>query len=890
MPGALACPLVTFRLTGYFNSPADHDCIDMSGCSPYTSSMHKNIKNGQILTSYPIDHILPELRAAIREHPAVVLQAPPGSGKTTRVPLALLDVLPPQAGRILMLEPRRIAAVSAARWMARTLGEEIGQTLGYSIRFDSRVSQRTRIEVMTEGILTRRILANPGLEGVALVIFDEFHERSLQADLALALCLDIRRALREDLKILVMSATLDSGPVAALLDGATIITSHGRAYPVEERYCGDNKDKAVTARMTDVVQRALRETSGDILVFLPGAGEIRAVSDALAATLKDRAMNDISLHSLYGDLPFDQQERAILPAPQRKIVLATNIAETSLTIEGVRVVIDSGLTRRLQYDPATGMNRLVTVTVSQASARQRQGRAGRQYPGVCYRLYSLHTFQSLIPFAPPEIAISDLSSLLLDLAAWGVQDPVQLSWLDPPPPAAWRAAQELLKGLGALDAKGSITSVGQAMAGLPLHPRLGRLLLKSVQLGYPSLGADLAAILSERDIIRHYGSPFLQQIGWADLSERLHILREWRKDKTLSGKADSSALRAVDATAQQLRRLMGKTRETAGDANGGMIPRLLLFAFPDRIAKRREDDNGRYVLRQGRGVRLSAKLRPAASPYLIAVVVDKGEKAEGTVHMAEPLTEELIREELGGEIETRRRVVWDKQEGRIIATLEERLGTITLSFKPVNTSAEEVANLLCEAIRSKTVQIIFSREAESLQARVRLMKETFPEENWPDVSEETLLSAPEDWLLPWLKGIRSTQQLAALNVGPALTEMLTWEQRRLLNDRAPVTIAVPSGSNIPIDYVAGVIPVLAVKLQEMFGLADTPTIAGGRIKLLLHLLSPARRPVQITQDLSQFWNTGYPQVKKELKGRYPKHPWPDNPWNTVPTRKTKGRN
>jgi len=861
----------------------------MNGCLPYTSGMQKNIKSGQTLKSYPIDDILPELTAVIREHPAVVLQAPPGSGKTTRVPLALLDVLPPQAGRILMLEPRRIAAVSAARWMAKTLGEEIGQTLGYSIRFDSRVSKSTRIEVMTEGILTRRILANPDLADVAMVIFDEFHERSLQADLALALCLDIRRALREDLKILVMSATLDGGRVSTLLDGAPIISSQGIAYPVEERYCGNNRDQSVTKRMTDVVQRALRETSGDILVFLPGAGEIRAVNDALAETLYNQATSDISLHPLYGDLPFDQQERAILPSSQRKIVFATNIAETSLTIEGVRVVIDGGLTRRLQYDPATGMNRLVTVTVSQASARQRQGRAGRLGPGVCYRLYSHHTFQSLIPFAPPEIAISDLSSLVLDLAAWGVKDPAALSWLDGPPDAAWRAAQELLIELGALDATGSITPVGESMARLPLHPRLGRLLLKAAELGCPSLGADLAALLSERDIIRHRSAVTHTAVG-LDLSERLGLLRQWRRKKNQIGETDVFALRAVDATSQQLRRLMGKAGEAPGKEIGSMIPRLLLVAFPDRIAKRREDDNGRYVLRQGRGVKLSAKMNQSGSPYIVAPVVDKGEKAEGTVHLAEPLTEELIREELGDEVESRRQVVWDKQEGRVIAALEERLGAITLSAKQVNPPEEEVVFVLCEAIRLKTVKITFSREALPFQARVRLMKETFPEESWPDLSDETLLSAPQDWLLPWLKGIRSAQQLAALNIGPALQERLTWEQRRLLNDRAPVTIDVPSGHNIPIDYASGEIPVLAVKLQEMFGLADTPAIAGGRVKLLLHLLSPARRPVQITRDLKQFWNTGYPQVKKELKGRYPKHPWPDDPWNAVPTRKTKGRN
>lgn len=843
----------------------------------------------QKTTSYPIDNILPQLKTAIRDHPALVLQAPPGSGKTTRVPLALLDVIGPEKGRILMLEPRRIAAVAAARWMAQTLGEEIGRTLGYSIRFDSRVSPQTRIEVMTEGILTRRILANPDLAGVALVIFDEFHERSLQADLALALCLDIRRALREDLKILVMSATLESGPICALLDGAPVISAQGQSFPVEERYCGDNRDQSVTAQMTAIVQKALRETSGDILAFLPGAGEIRAVKDAVVAALPDRAAADITIHPLYGDLPFAQQEQAILPATTRKIVLATNIAETSLTIEGVRVVIDGGLTRRREYDPATGMNRLVTVTVSQASARQRQGRAGRLAPGVCYRLYSFHTFQSLIPFAPPEIAISDLSQLVLDLAAWGVKDPGQLSWLDDPPNAAWRAAQELLQSLGALDAKGSITLMGQSMARLPLHPRLGCLLLKAADLGCPSLGADLAALLSERDILSNSRASFQKPAGGLDLGDRLEILRQWRQNKKISGMADPFALRAVDKTARQIGRLLGNIRESSGEAMSALITRLLLVAFPDRIACRREDDNGRYVLRSGRGVRFSAKNILDTSPYIIAVVADKGEKAEGKVHLACPLTEELIRKELGGQIETRRQVVWDKLEGRIIATREDRVGAITLSARQVNPLQEEVVSELCRAIRSKSVRINFNRESRQLQARVLLMRRTFPEENWPDLSEISLFSSPEDWLLPWLSGIRSAGQMAALNLLPALTEKITWEQRRLLNERAPATITVPSGHNIPIDYNSGEIPVLAVKLQEMFGLDDTPSIAGGRVKLLLHLLSPARRPVAITRDLQEFWNTGYQQVKKELKGRYPKHPWPDEPGNATPTRKTKGR-
>ncbi len=848
----------------------------------YSSGMQKELESGRILMPYPIDEILPALKKAVRKHSSVVLQAPPGAGKTTRVPPALLEVIEPRQGRILLLEPRRIAAVSAARWMAGRLGEEVGQTLGYSIRFDSRVSKQTRIEVMTEGILTRRILADPGLAGVAMVIFDEFHERSLQTDLALALCLELRRSLREDLKILVMSATLEGGPVSALLGDAAVITSQGRTYPVEERYCGDSPNQPAAKRVTEVVRKALGETSGDILAFLPGAGEIRDASDALAEGLPD----GVALHPLYGDLPFEEQERAILPARERKIVLATNIAETSLTIEGIGVVIDSGLTRRLEYDPATGMNRLATVSVSQAQARQRTGRAGRLGPGVCYRLYSLHTFSSLISFAPPEITISDLSSLVLDLAAWGVKDPALLSWLDVPPSAAWRAARDLLKQLGALDASFAITPAGEAMARLPVHPRLGRLLVKAAELGCPSLGADLSALLSERDFLRLRGA---QASANHDLSDRLALLRQWRKEKKPSAQADPSALRAVDAASNQLRRLMGKTRGAAGEAAGGTIARLLLCAFPDRVAQRREDGEDRYVMRQGRGVKLSLMSLAVQGRYMVAAVVDKGEKSQGTVHMAEPLTEEIIREELAGEIETLRRLEWDRQEGRIVAVMEERLGAITLSKRPVKPTGEEVAELLCEAIRSKAVKINFSREAGQFQARVRLMREMFPGENWPDLSEDSLLAAPRDWLLPFLYGIRSAGDLAALNILPALQERLSWRERRLLNERAPATISVPSGRNIPIDYISGEIPVLAVKLQEMFGLADTPVIAEGRVKLLLHLLSPARRPVQITQDLKQFWNRGYPQVKKELKGRYPKHPWPDDPWNAAPTQKTKGR-
>ncbi len=840
------------------------------------------------MTSYPIDSILPKLKQAVPANPSIVLHAPPGAGKTTRVPLALLDVVPADQGRIIMLEPRRIAAVSAARWMAKTLGEQAGETVGYAIRFDAKRSDRTRIEVVTEGILTRRIQSDPGLEGVAMVIFDEFHERSIHADLALALCLDIRKQLRPDLKVLVMSATMECGPIAALLGNAPVITSIGKAFPVEERYITDTSGP-LPLRITSAIKTALKDTHGDILVFLPGSGEIRACERQLREALN---MSDdrIALHPLYGDLPFEEQERAILPSKdRRKIVLATNIAETSLTIEGVHVVIDSGLTRMLRYDPATGMNRLVTVPVSKASAEQRKGRAGRLGPGVCYRLYDKHDLHGMLSFTQPEILASDLSPLALELAAWGVKDPHALSWLDAPPAAAWATGVQLLKDLGALDAACSITSPGRTMARLPLHPRLSRLMMRSQELGCVDLGADLAAILSEREIFRHRATD--RVINEPDISERVDALSRGRKGTGASKATDFSALRAVERTSQQLRRLMSGTKSGAPEKSidHDVISRLLLSAYPDRICKRRAEGNRSYILVQGRGVRLSPDSRLVSSHYLIAVNVDAGEKTEGFIHMAAPVTEELIRSECAGSIETIRRVEWDWKEGRIAAAEEERLGSLLISARSFTPTNEESAPILCDVVRATPGLLTFSKEARQFQARTGLMKKAFPEETWPDLSDEHLFDDPKGWLLPWFGNIRSAQGLRGLNVLSALKAQLSREQARLLDERAPLLITAPSKSRISLDYSSGDQPILAVKLQEMFGLADTPTIASGRVTVLLHLLSPAGRPVQITRDLKAFWNTGYPLVKKDLKGRYPKHPWPDDPWNAAPTKRAKPR-
>ena len=799
--------------------------------------------------------------------------------------MALLDVLP--AGRIVMLEPRRIAAVSAARWMAKSLNEEAGRTVGYTIRFDSKVTAATRVEVVTEGILTRRIQSDPGLEGVSLVIFDEFHERSIHADLALALCLDVRKGLRQDLKILVMSATLDYGPIAALLGNAPVISSEGRAFPVAERYLDPGSGFA-GSRTAAAIKTALRETDGDILAFLPGVGDIRACAGVLQQSL-NLEEERLSLHPLYGDLPFEEQERAILPSKdRRKIVLATNIAETSLTIEGVHVVIDSGLTRRLRYDPATGMNRLVTIPVSRASAEQRKGRAGRLGPGICYRLYDSRELQARPAFTPPEILESDLSSLVLELAAWGVKDPLLLGWLDPPPAASWNSALRLLHALRALDASGSVTAQGRDMSRLPLHPRLSRLMVRASELGCAQAGADLASILSERDLVRKGPD---QSAREPDLSERLELLGTWRRTRHAGGNADASALRSVDRTAGQLLRLMPASKKENAQAlpDQDLISRLLLSAFPDRVCKRREEGGNRFVMAQGRGVRLSPDSHLINDRFIIAVTMDAGTNAEGFIHIAAPVTEEMIRSELAGNIEKTRRVEWDAGQSRITAAVEERLETLILSQKPFAAKDEEAAPLLCGVLRSSPGMLIFGGETQQFRARAELIRQTFPEESWPDLSEAHLTAKPEDWLLPWLGGVRTAQHLRGLNVLPALKALLNWEQKRLLDERAPLAVLVPSGSRVTIDYTAGRQPVLAVKLQEMFGLADTPSIAGGRVKLLLHLLSPARRPVQITQDLKGFWNSGYQLVKKDLKGRYPKHPWPDDPWNAVPTKRAKPR-
>ncbi len=817
-------------------------------------------------TVLPIDVVLPELRTALTANNAAVLQAPPGAGKTTRVPLALLDAPWLVGQSILMLEPRRLAATNAARFMAQLLGEPVGGTVGYAIRYERKVSKATRIEVVTEGILTRRLQSDPELSGVGLVIFDEFHERNLNSDLALALCRDAQLGLREDLKLLVMSATLDAAPVAKLLGDCPLVSSEGRSYPVDVRYLDQEPQGRVGDTVPPAVRRALAETAGDLLVFLPGAFEIRRCAEALADLT-----SQIDIRPLYGDLPFAEQERAILPGQKRKVVLATNIAETSLTIDGVAVVIDAGLERRPRFDAARGMTSLETVRISRASADQRAGRSGRLGPGVCYRLWTEGTHGALLPFTPPEVRSADLASLALDLSRWGVQDAAQLAWLDIPPVGHLAGARALLRLLGALDRNDRLTPLGERMAQFPAHPRLARLLVAAQNDGVPGLGADLAALLGERDLASGARPTHAND---SDLLDRLELIRR----------------RGFDAAARAARfwrqKLGVNGIEPVADAES--VGRLLAVAYPDRIGREREPGSGRYFFSGGHGGKLSPRSAVKQGEWLVALEVAGKPGAEGEIHLASVLSKETIEALFGVSLAWQREVDWDERAGRVIAREVRRLGALQLQERPVKVKAEDTVPALLAVLRRKGLALLdWSPAARQLRARGQLV--AAHREDWPDLADVGLLASLETWLAPYLAGVTSLGGLRKVDLCTALQSLLGWQRQKDLARLAPERLEVPSGSNIRLDYEAEDGPVLACKLQELFGLAETPTVVSGAVPVLIHLLSPAGRPLAVTRDLRSFWNTVYPEVKKEMKGRYPKHPWPDDPWNAMATKRTKNR-
>ena len=820
--------------------------------------------------SLPIDAALPELTAALREQTSAVLVAPPGAGKTTRVPLVLAQEAWATDRRIIVLEPRRLAARAAAERMARTLGEPLGETVGLRVRFGSNVSRRTRIEVVTEGIFTRMIVDDPTLEGVAAVLFDEFHERSLDADLGLALARDAQQGLREDLRLLVMSATLDGARVARLLGDAPIIASEGRAFPVETRYLGRDPQAPIERQVADAVLRALAEQSGSLLVFLPGAGEIRRTETLIRERLRDPQVDVVTL---YGALDRAEQDRAILPAPpgRRKVVLATAIAETSLTIEGVRVVIDSGLARLPRYEPDAGITRLETMRVSRAAADQRRGRAGRTEPGVCYRLWDEPQTASLAPFAPPEILAADLSSFALDLAQWGVSDPAALPFLDPPPKGAWSEAVALLRTLGALDADGRMTETGRVLRSLPLPPRLARMVVAAAAHGAAGLAAEIAAILTERGL------------GGDDV-DLVHRLEQLRRDRSRRG-SDARALAARWAELAQTH--AGAAQPIPGE--GDLSPAALLaLAYPDRVARARGQD-GQFLLAGGRGAAVDPVSALARAPFL-AVGELTGTAARSRILLAAAITPEEIERLFADRIARRDEIVFDPAAASLRGRQMRRLGALVLAERPVAvTAGPETVPLMAEGIAKLGLdRLPWTKSLAQWRDRVMFLRRAEGEE-WPDLSDAALTATIGDWLAPALADVTALGQLTPDAFATALMGLLPWALRRRLEAEAPTHFEAPTGSRLPIDYAAEGGPTVAVRVQELFGLAQHPTIAGGRVPLVLELLSPAHRPVQVTRDLPGFWRGSYAAVKSEMKGRYPRHPWPDDPMAAPPTRRAKPR-
>ncbi len=822
-----------------------------------------------------------------------VLEAPPGAGKTTRVPLALMAEPWLGGAKVVMLEPRRLAARAAASFMASILGEEVGQTVGYRVRGETRISTRTRIEVVTEGVLARMLSSDAALEDIGLVIFDEFHERSLHADLGLALVLETQRHLRDELRVLVMSATLDGVAVSALLadEGgpAPVLRSEGRMFPIETHYRAPRRDERIEATTARVVREAIDATEGDVLVFLPGAGEQRRVAERLSG----EGMSGVRVHTLHGSMPLAEQDAALAPAPPgvRKVVLSTSVAETSLTVAGVRVVIDCGLSRVPRYDSSAGLTRLHTVRVSRASADQRRGRAGRTAPGVSYRLWDQHEDHALMPSTRPEIVDADLSSLALELADAGISDPTTLRWLDVPRAGPFAQARGLLAQLGALDDAGRITPHGRRMAALPLQPRLAHLAIVAAERGALPLGAAIAALLEERDIVRHDGLP-----PQSDMRLRTELLRRDGAQAVVGVAVDRDGVRRVRQTADDLaRRTAGgglgraPSRASWDDADTGS---LLALAYPDRVAQRRSGAEPRYVLRNGSGAVLAKHDALHDAPYL-AIADLEGTSPEARIVRAAPITLDELREDFGEQFERVQLVEWDERSKAVRARKRTMLGAMVIEDVVwSDADATVVLQTVLDAIRAQLARggidvLPFSPAASRLRERMAFVHAH--DESWPDVSVAALSASLEQWAGPYLDGVRTWGQLASVDWHDALQSLMPWPQRSALDRLAPTHLEVPSGSRIALDYGEPTAPVLAVKLQEVFGWTSTPMLLDGRVSLTLQLLSPAQRPVQVTRDLAGFWRSSYFEVRKELRGRYPRHPWPEDPLTAEATRRAKPR-
>ena len=816
-------------------------------------------------TPLPIDAVLDALSGTLERSNTAVLVAPPGAGKTTRVPLALRDA--PWVGdrKIIVLEPRRIAARASAERMAKSLGERAGETVGYRVRFGSKVSRATRIEVVTEGIFTRQILDDPELTGIAAVLFDEFHERSLDADLGLALARDAQQGLREDLRILVMSATLDGARVARLLGDAPVVESEGRAFPVETRYVGRKPDAPVERQMAETIASALRADAGSVLAFLPGAAEIRRTQTMLAERVHDAS---VEIVPLFGALDAAVQDRAISPAPKggRKVVLATSIAETSLTIEGVRIVVDSGLARVPRYEPDIGLTRLETVRASRAAVDQRRGRAGRTEPGVCYRLWDEPQTASLAAHTQPEILSADLSSLVLDLAQWGVSDPATLSFLDPPPQPAWKEARDLLNELGALDGDGRLTDEGRRLRALALPPRLARMIVDAADHGAAAQAADIAAILTERGL----GGDRV------DLEVRLDQFRRDRSARAQSARDLARRWAQQVATSPSL--------HDDGELTTGL---MLAFAFPDRVARNR--GNGSFLLANGRGAAVEQTSSLARVPY-IAVGELTGTAANGRILLAAPLAIEDIERHFAAHIEAKDEVSFDRDAMTLRARRRRKLHAITLADAPVAlTPSEETAHVFADGISAVGLdRLPWSKAAKQWRDRVMFLRKA-EGDSWPDLSDTGLIERRDDWLVPLLADKTALKDISPGDVSDAVMALLPWDLRARLDREAPTHFEAPTGTMLAIDYEAEQGPTIAVRLQELFGLNTHPSIARGAIPLVLELLSPAQRSVQVTRDLPGFWRGSYAAVRSDLRGRYPRHPWPDDPATAQPTRRAKPR-